>query len=169
MDGMYTKLFEPVLKSVYGGCGCTEVRSKGQKEQRIIDTLEPVITNHKMVVSPECIQKDATSVPESDYKYSCFYQLTRITRDKGSLKHDDRLDALAQGVAYLIDFMGIDADEGINEITEQWLEEHLENFFGFVTNDIGDNIKDTQDTSTSNTSRGTIYYSRPKTGYHLRR
>ena len=167
-DGMYTKLFEPVLKSVYGGCGCTEVRSKGQKEQRIIDILEPVITNHKMVVSPECIQKDATSVPESDYKYSCFYQLTRITRDKGSLKHDDRLDALAQGVAYLIDFMGIDADEGINEVTEQWLEEHLENFFGFVTNDIGDNIKDTQDTSTSNTSRGAIYYSRPKTGYHLR-
>lgn len=168
-DGMYTKLFEPVLKKVYGGCGCTEVKSKGQKEQRIIDTLEPVITNHKMVVSPECIQNDAVSVPESDYKYSCFYQMTRITRDKGSLNHDDRLDALAQGVAYLIDFMGIDADEGIKEVTEEWLEEHLESFFGFVTNDIGDNIKDTMDSYTTNINKGSIYYSRPKTGYHLRR
>lgn len=164
-DGMFTKLLEPVLKSIYGGCGCTEVKSKGQKELRIIDTLEPVISNHKLVVTPECIQQDASSVPESNFKYSCFYQMTHITRDKGALLHDDRLDALAQGVAYLIDFMGIDADEGINDVTAQWLEDSLESFFGFVSEDISSNIKDTTDRNEYRASRGAVYYSRDKTGY----
>lgn len=50
-DGMYIKLFEPVLKKTYDKCGITEVKSSGQKELRIIDTLEPVISNHKMCVS----------------------------------------------------------------------------------------------------------------------
>lgn len=89
-SGMYTRLFEPVLKKVYPDCGITEVTSKGQKELRIIDTIEPVLGNHKLCVTPECIQKDFNSVPEGDFKYSCFYQLTRITHDKGALIHDDR-------------------------------------------------------------------------------
>lgn len=137
-DGMWTKLFEPVLSKVYpGGAGCTEVRSTGQKELRIIDTLEPVISNHKMCVTPECIRHDYDGVPESDFKYSCFYQMTRITGDKGALVHDDRLDALAIGVKYLIDFMGIDADTGMKEITEQWLEESMESLLGYYTHSIG--------------------------------
>nr|DAL93699.1 MAG TPA: hypothetical protein [Caudoviricetes sp.] len=31
MDGMYIKLFEPVLKKTYSNCGVTEVKSTGQK------------------------------------------------------------------------------------------------------------------------------------------
>lgn len=30
-DGMYIKLFEPVLKKTYSNCGVTEVKSTGQK------------------------------------------------------------------------------------------------------------------------------------------
>lgn len=89
MDGMYLKLFEPVLRKVYKECGTKEVKSTGQKEVRIIDTLEPVLGNHKMIVTPECINRDIDSVPEGDYKYSLFYQLTRITSDRGALVHDD--------------------------------------------------------------------------------
>lgn len=88
-SGMFTKLFEPVLKKYYGGCGCTEVNSKGQKELRIIDTLEPVMSNHKLVVTVECLQRDAILCQE-DYRYSCFYQMTRITKDRGALLHDDK-------------------------------------------------------------------------------
>lgn len=144
-DGMYLKLFEPVLKKTYPNCGLTEVKSTGQKEVRIIDTLEPVISNHKMVVTPECIRNDYSTVPESDYKYACFFQLTRITSDRGALVHDDRLDALAIGVKYLVDFMGVDADQGINELTEEWLEDSLESFYGFVTSDVG-GVKNTDNT-----------------------
>jgi hypothetical protein len=37
---------------------------------------------------------------EQRASYSVFYQLSRITRDKGALVHDDRLDALAGSVRY---------------------------------------------------------------------
>lgn len=136
-DGMWTKLFEPILQKIYRNAGVTEVKSTGQKELRIIDTLEPVIGNHKMCVTPSCIKHDFESVPEQEYKYACFYQMTRLTRDRGALVHDDRLDALAIGVAYMVDMMGVDDDEGINEMTENWLEDSLESFFGFVTENIG--------------------------------
>lgn len=157
-DGMYIKLFEPVLKKTYSNCGVTEVKSTGQKELRIIDTLEPVISNHKMCVTPECIRNDYSTVPESDYKYACFYQLTRITVDRGALIHDDRLDALAIGVKYLVDFMGVDADEGINELTEEWLEESMESLYGFYTSNIG-GVKVTEDMhSPKGTSKGVDRY-----------
>lgn len=153
MDGMYLKLFEPVLRKTYKECGTKEVKSTGQKEVRIIDTLEPVLGSHKMIVTPECINRDIDSVPEGDYKYALFYQMTRITSDRGSLVHDDRLDALAIGVKYLVDFMGIDADEGINEITSEWLEESLEAFHGFITKKIGINTI-TENVRESGTSKG---------------
>lgn len=89
MDGMYLKLFEPVLRKVYKECGTKEVKSTGQKEVRIIDTLEPVLGSHKMIVTPECINRDIDSVPEGDYKYALFYQMTRLTADRGALVHDD--------------------------------------------------------------------------------
>lgn len=152
-NGMYTKLFEPVLKKVYSTCGVSEVTSKGQKEVRIIDTLEPVLGSHKLVVTPECINKDIESVPEGDYKYSLFYQMTRITSDRGALVHDDSIDCLAIGIGYLVDFMGIDADEGINEVTSEWLEESLEAFHGFITRKIGINTI-TENVRESGTSKG---------------
>ena len=156
-NGMYTKLFEPVLKKVYSTCGVSEVTSKGQKEVRIIDTIEPVLGSHKLVVTPECINKDIESVPEGDYKYSLFYQMTRITSDRGALVHDDSIDCLAIGIGYLVDFMGIDADEGINEVTSEWLEESLESFYGFVTREIGGKLginRITENTRESSTSKG---------------
>ena len=165
-DGMYLKLFEPVLKKTYPNCGITEVKSSGQKEVRIIDTLEPVISNHKMVVTPECIRNDFSTVPESDYKYACFFQLTRITSDRGALVHDDRLDALAIGVKHLVDFMGIDADQGINELTEEGLEDSLESFYGFVTSDVG-GVKTTDNTKEEFKNGTTKGVSRITKGYKL--
>lgn len=150
-DGMYTKLFQPVLRKVYpNGAGCTEVKSTGQKELRIIDTLGPVITNHKLCTTPQCIRNDFATVPQSDYKYACFYQMTRITQDRGALVHDDRLDALAIGVKYLVDFMGIDADQGIKEITTQWLQDSMESLMNFYTHNVGDTVctEDTTDVQT---------------------
>jgi hypothetical protein len=44
-----------------------------------------------------------------------FYQMSRMCREKGAVKHDDRLDALAQGVKYFIDAFGISAQEEINQ------------------------------------------------------
>ena len=40
--------------------------------------------------------------------------MSRMCREKGAVKHDDRLDALAQGVKYYTDALAISAQETIN-------------------------------------------------------
>ena len=43
-----------------------------------------------------------------------FYQMSRMCREKYAVKHDDRLDCLAQGVKYFTDSLSISAQEQIN-------------------------------------------------------
>ena len=76
------------------------------------------------------------------------------------------MDSLAQGVAFLIDFMGVDADVGINDITEQWLENNLDSFYGFVTENVG-GIQSTENMKERNNYRGSTYFSRQKTSYKI--
>jgi hypothetical protein len=60
-----------------------------------------------------------------------FYQMSRMCREKGAVKHDDRLDSLAQGVKYFTDAMGISAyetvklrkQEDFQDIIESWLDD----------------------------------------------
>lgn len=95
--------------------GIEEVWESGQKELRIIDTLEPMIGAGKFVIAEELIQKDwqnCQSYP-SDLRstFSLFWQLARITRDKGSLLHDDRLDAVAGAARYWVEHLSIDDEK----------------------------------------------------------
>ena len=57
-----------------------------------------------------------------------FYQLTRLTRDRGALIHDDRLDALSIAVAYWIDTMDRDIEAAVNDHKSDMLDEELERF-----------------------------------------
>ncbi len=104
-DGMFTQLFLPHLLKVHR-CGTEEVHNTGQKERRIIDTLEPVLNQHRLVVDRSVIEDDYKGGENPDYKL--FRQLTRITRDRGALKHDDRLEALAGAVRYWVEQMARD-------------------------------------------------------------
>ena len=56
------------------------------------------------------------------------YQLSRITRERGSLLKDDRLDALAIAVAYWIEQMAADADRNISDRKQELLQEELTKF-----------------------------------------
>ena len=44
-----------------------------------------------------------------------FYQMSRMCRQKGAVKHDDRLDFLAQGVKYFTDALHISAQDQIKD------------------------------------------------------
>lgn len=82
------------------------VWAQGQKELRIIDALEPVIGFHKLIINHSVLEEEAQSLQrypaESRPLFSLLFQLKHITRDRGSLMHDDRLDALGHGVAWLV-------------------------------------------------------------------
>ena len=130
-DGMFTELLKPVLKRIYP-CTTEEVRHSKQKELRIIDTLEPVMNQHKLIFDPKVIQNDFDSVqhhpPEKAQRYMLTYQMTRITKDRGALAHDDRIDALAMGVAYWVEQMAADVDMEMKERKEALLDEELDKF-----------------------------------------
>ena len=100
-DGMFTSLLTPVLNAIYP-CSIEEIRNNIQKEKRIIDTLEPLLNQHRLVIDYSAIKQDVEhglSTPTNIY-YSLIYQLSHITSDRGSLVHDDRLDVIAMGVQY---------------------------------------------------------------------
>jgi hypothetical protein len=124
-DGMFTQLLKPVLQRIYP-CTVEEVKHSTQKEARIIDTLEPVMSTHRLIVDQKVIQKDFDTAP--DVKYSLFYQMTRLTRDRGALVHDDRLDALAIAVAYWTETMARDNNKAASDIKSQAMDRELKNF-----------------------------------------
>jgi hypothetical protein len=130
-DGMFTELLKPFLKKIYP-VTTEEVRHSKQKELRIIDTLEPVMNQHKLVIDPKVIQKDYDSVqhhpPEKAQRYMLTYQLTRVTKQRGALAHDDRLDALAMGVAYWVEQMAADVDMEMQQRKDELLRAEIDRF-----------------------------------------
>jgi hypothetical protein len=146
-DGMFTKLLEPHLQRIHP-CGVEEVHNSIQKERRIIDTLEPVMNQHRLVMDAKVILEDFENYNEysgeTEARYQLFYQLTRITREKGALSKDDRLDALAIAVGYWADVMDKDTLRIIEEHQEAALLHELGKFMEHVTgeNPMGDNMCD---------------------------
>ena len=117
-DGIVCELFRKHLQQTKQNIDVEEVRANVRKEDRIIDALEPILNQHRLVVDRSVIDWDYSSnkdeAPELRLLYMLFYQMSRMCREKGAVKHDDRLDALAQGVKYYTDAMGISAQEAIN-------------------------------------------------------
>lgn len=122
-DGMFGQLLKPVFNRIHP-CAVEEVRSMAQKEKRIVETLEPVMMRHKLIVNKTVIKEDY-KVYENNQHYSLIYQMTRLTTDRGALAHDDRLDALSMAISYWKDVMDRDEQQGIDE----QLDEMLENMF----------------------------------------
>jgi len=125
-DGMFTELLKPVLGRIYP-CTVEEVRASGQKELRIIETLEPVMSSHRLVVDQALIERDYRTA-ETDIKYSLFYQMTRITKDRGALVHDDRLDAVEGAVRYWTKAMARDNEKADQQHREKLLMQELKKF-----------------------------------------
>ena len=60
--------------------------------------------------------------------HQLFRQMTRITRDKGALRHDDQLDALAIAANYWVERMDRDQILAFDQHKEEQLDRELEIF-----------------------------------------
>ena len=129
-DGMFTKLLEPHLSRGYP-CTTSEVRNNTQKEVRIIDTLEPVLMQHRLIVDEKLIVNDQETA--SSPEYSLFWQMTRLCSDRGAIPHDDRLDALSMAVAYWTEQMNADVHKLEEERQEQNRTDLIELFLNGVS------------------------------------
>jgi hypothetical protein len=134
-DGIVGELFKKHLQQTKQAIDVEEVRANVRKEDRIIDALEPVMNQHRLILDRGVVEWDYSSnkdaPPEDRLLYMLFYQMSRMCREKGAVKHDDRLDCLAQGVKYFTDAMGISAYEAVNlrkredfqDLIESWLDD----------------------------------------------
>jgi len=131
-DGMVCELFKKHLQQTKQAIDVEEVRANVRKEDRIIDTLEPVLNQHKLIVDRSVVEWDYSSnkeaPPEDRLLYMLFYQMSRMCREKGAVKHDDRLDSLAQGVKYFTDAMSISAYETVKMRRQEEWNDTLEMF-----------------------------------------
>ncbi len=134
-DGIVGELFKKHLQMTGQHIDIEEVRANVRKEDRIIDSLEPVMNQHRLIVDKKVIEWDYASnkdeAPEKRLMYMLFYQMGRMCREKGAIKHDDRLDCLAQGVKYFTDALSISAHEAVkSRKAEEWqsmLQDFLDN------------------------------------------
>jgi len=116
-DGIVAELFKKHLQNTKQAIYIEETRANVRKEDRIIDSLEPVMNQHRLIVDKSVIEWDyasnPTEAPEKRLLYMLFYQMSRMCREKFAIKHDDRLDALAQGVQYYTEALSISAERQI--------------------------------------------------------
>ena len=134
-DGMYSALFQPIINRIYP-CGIEEVRHNTQKELRIIDSLEPVMSQHRLIIDPKVIEDDYNSCMsngmENANQFMLFYQMTRMCSDKGAIAHDDRIDALSIGVRWFTDQLSLDDEKQREKAYDKALEEAFTGQFNLL-------------------------------------
>lgn len=132
-DGMFQQLLKPYLVNTYP-VSIEEVRSSVQKEKRIIDTLEPVLNQHRLVIDKSLITKDFSSTDSYDvssdtaHQYQALYQLTRLTKERNCLSHDDRIDVLAIAAAHFTKYIQIQADKAIKLRQDKLFDKQIQDF-----------------------------------------
>lgn len=146
-DGMFTTLLTPHVVKAWeqanagkreefkGGTSVEGFKTGNvQKEQRIIASLGPALQSHRVVTSRDVIFEDYTDCEKREgddrYTYSAFFQLSHLTRDKGCLAHDDKLDAIAAGVAHYTAALGINPEEIAKEAADERWEKELARLTG---------------------------------------
>ena len=115
-DGMFVELLKKHEqdKDIKWSLGYEEVRNTVRKEDRILDSLEMITEQHRLIIDQRLIKEDFTSwqdaPPEERFQRMLMYQMTRMCREKGAVKHDDRVDCLAIGVKFFTDAFAINDD-----------------------------------------------------------
>lgn len=135
--GMFGQMLQPVLQRYFVEPGANdefpngwhasinagpETRATGQKEIRLINALEPVFAQHRLVVAREVAEN-----------LSLQGQIVRICDVKRCLTHDDEIDSLGMCVKMWTDYMRMDPVK--NE--ELVWERHLDQVFAEQVASIG--------------------------------
>lgn len=129
-DGMFEKILERRLQARGVLVGVEGVHHHAMKENRILDTLEPVFNSHRLCVSPAVIEQDDDGIGDKrSTRYRLWYQATRMQRIKGALEHDDRVEALSMAVRYWVGRMSVDQETYVNQRQLEERREALRRFW----------------------------------------
>ena len=110
--------------------------STGQKERRIIDSLVSTLQRHYIVLHQSVFEADEFYNKQHGQlatDRSVFYQIDNITTDRNSLKHDDRVEALAGVVRLLKHDLALDEAAEIEKREQREIQEFLNDPMGYGT------------------------------------
>jgi hypothetical protein len=128
-DGMFGKLLEPYVNRIRP-CRIEGIRAKGQKELRIIGSLEPTMRQHRLVFDTNVLRADL----KQPVAHCGLFQLTHMTEARGALKHDDMVDVLAMGVQHWVEYLNADAkkaeDDRKRKADAEWERKFFEGTVG---------------------------------------
>lgn len=127
-DGAFAELLKPIIRNIHN-CKIEDLRATKQKELRIIETLEPIMMQHRLVINKKALEIDS----DKPANYSFTHQLTHITTNRGSLEHDDIIDVVAMGVEYWIKTLARDEKEEYEKHKEIELQKELDEFMESFT------------------------------------
>lgn len=116
-DGLFTKVLTAYLMKNCNKVGIEEYKVKGQKELRIIETLEPVMAMHRLVMARKVIKDQNNQI-----------QLTRLHKGRGALKHDDRVDVLAAAVEFYKSHMASDTEKASEDLKKKEWEKRIKDW-----------------------------------------
>lgn len=137
-DGMYTEIFKPVLRQ-YHPCMVEEIKHHKQKEARIIDVLEPIMNQHRLIIDLGEAERDYEE-HKDEPRRQLFYQMTRLTREKGALQFDDRIDVLSMGVNYWVKQMAANEEEEYIARHDAEIEAGIKSFMNTVNSAYEDEL-----------------------------
>lgn len=150
--GAFAQSWRPVLQAFYkeatGSVHCPRIDDdwvSQQKELRIIDTLDPVMARHRLVVNESVFQYDIDTANQYPIDvrtvYTLVNQINKITRDRNALLHDDRIDSLSAAVRRFVDRMAVNEQTRILQKMRsenmQMMAEWSEDFKATIKHDLG--------------------------------
>jgi hypothetical protein len=132
--GMFEKLLLPYLNKEYR-CTTELLRQTTNKHRRILDSLEPLFSQHRIIVEADLIKRDyelsnSLYSPEQALKYQLFYQISRMQKGANVLPVDDRIDALQMCCHYWIDQLSKNQELAYSQRREDIMNAELNKYWG---------------------------------------
>ncbi len=133
-QGMFEALLKPYLTKTYP-CTTELLRQTTNKHRRILDTLEPIISQHRLIIDKEVIKRDYDLTntlysPEKALQYQLFYQISRLQKGANTLRHDDRIDSLQLACSYWLNKLAKDQNLAYDQRKEEILQMELDKHWG---------------------------------------
>lgn len=132
--GAFRAVFQPVLRKELQ-CQILDDLVHGQKETRIINTLEPIIGRGALIIDEGAIKEDLdccnVHVPTKRQVYSFFYQLSKLSATRNALLHDDRVDAVEGLCRHFGEAIAIDQQKMLASLTAKAHAEAMKDPLGY--------------------------------------
>jgi len=123
-DGMFRQLLSPILARKHP-CKLEGHKVSSMKEKRIVGALEPVMKQHRLVIDLAVVREDL----KADSLRRGLFQMTNMTVVRGALRHDDRIDVLAQAAEYWRPYLNADEEKHERQHLDRLDREFEKKFF----------------------------------------